>query len=527
MCQPTSVDNHTPQGKISPHPQAMEHSPTEQKQRGADDDDNNRDRGVQEKKLAEAQEGLRLGTLYGSVSLALICASFTLTIPHMQSRRDSLGCDSLCLGSMTSARSALSLVGSAVIGRLSDSDPSSPFAAMLGGGSGRRACLYFGVAGTAIGLIVAGNTDSLRGMWLSMIPGALFQQNFSVLKAMLSDYHEAIEVASASASSSKDSTDGTGEKEGSAQASHRLASDRAGSVGKLGMAAGLAFMVGPITGAMIVKSYGGAVQLATVLTLLSAAFVSKLPDVQREKGFYLKKESSEGKIVSRSISGVLLSFLDVKAARSPAALFIMSMRICMAMAFHIYHTIWTVSLKERFNFGPSDHGKFMSFIGLTYALSQGFVAKRILTAFGKTGQGRVRLIQICCLGLGAGRYVAFQVSSLPTVYLMFAAVISCLGVLNTVLTADTSILASSKEIGGLFGVLAAVESVAGMVGPILGGMLAMVDPVKAPLLAVVGLYFFVFCLTTFGYQKYILRKQSENVPKDQKNTSNGGGKKLI
>ena len=185
--------------------------------------------------------------------------------------------------------------------------------------------------------------------------------------------------------------------------------------------------------------------------------------------------------------------LNVPAARSPAALLFMTIRVSMALAFHIFQTIWTSSLKTRFDFGPSDHGKFMSFIGLTYALSQGFVAKFLLTKFGaKTPKDRVRVVLACCVALGAGRYVAFHTTSLTVVYCMFALIVTALGVVNTVLTADTSHLASSEEIGGVFGILAAVENGAGMLGPILGGSLAYMDPIQAPLLAVVGLYVFVF-----------------------------------
>lgn len=429
-----------------------------------------------------SRDDLRRGTILGSLSLALLIASFSLTMPHLQSRRDALGCDSLCLGSMTSARSALSLVGSALVGRLSDSD-SGWLARVIGGGSGRRACLYVGSAATMAGLAIAAGTDSILGLWLSMIPGALLQQNFSVTKAVLSDYHEAIGATFFGKNGDKAD-----------------ASARAGSVGKLGMAVGLAFMVGPLAGAALVKTYGGAVKLAMFFTLLSGILASQLPRAKRVASSSTQSEKKSG----------FLSFADVKAARSPPAIFIMATRISMALAFHIFHTIWTVSLKSRFDFGPSDHGRFMSFIGLTYAVSQGLVAKRVLKMVGQ-GSGRVRLMQVCCLLLGLGRYLAFQTASLPAVYAMFAFIVTGLGVLNTILTADASGIASSDEVGGLFGVLEAVESVAGMVGPVLGGALALVHPVNAPLYSVVGLYGVVFVLVSLFYERLLLSasKKSE------------------
>jgi hypothetical protein len=76
------------------------------------------------------------------------------------------------------------------------------------------------------------------------------------------------------------------------------------------------------------------------------------------------------------------NMLNLLAAGSPAAILFLTIRVCMAMAFYIFQTIWTVSLMLRFNFVPSDHGKFVSFIGFTYSLSQGFVAKFLLSKFG-------------------------------------------------------------------------------------------------------------------------------------------------
>lgn len=417
-------------------------------------------------KETQEDEALQHGTLYGSLSLALIIAGFSLTMPHLQSRRDALQCDSLCYGSMTSTRSALSLVGGFFVSRLSDND-SSFVARTIGGGSGRKACLYIGTVASIIGLVIGGSTFSIFGMYLSMVPGALFQQNFSVLKALLADLHDA-------ASSS------TGA--------------RAGSVGKLGMSVGLAFMFGPVMGATLIKTFEHAVILAIVLTAASMIMVAKLPSTTSIKASDTTKTKG------------MLSFLDIKAARTPAAMFLMSVRVCMALAFHIYMTIWTVSLKQRFDFGPKDHGFFMSFIGLTYALAQGVVAKRVVKPLGPTG--RIRVIQLCCIALGAGRYFAFHTQSLPIVYLVFACIITALGVLNTILTADTASLASPDEVGGLYGVLESVESVAGICGPIAGGSLALIDPIFAPLVAVVGLYFVVFLLVTFGYDALIIRGKS-------------------
>ena len=123
------------------------------------------------------------------------------------------------------------------------------------------------------------------------------------------------------------------------------------------------------------------------------------------------------------------------------------------------------------------------------------------------------MILACCLILGTGRYLAFQTHSLPIVYILFASIVTALGMVNTILAADTSYLASTDEIGSLFGLLASVESGAGMIGPALGGALAYLHPIQAPLFSVVGLYAIVYLLVAWGYEKLILKRRKDHTGK--------------
>jgi hypothetical protein len=49
------------------------------------------------------------------------------------------------------------------------------------------------------------------------------------------------------------------------------------------------------------------------------------------------------------------------------------------------------------------------------------------------------------------------------------------------------------------------------VGPILGGSLAYIHPVRAPMAAVVGLYAIVFMLVAWGYEKFVLDPKGTTV----------------
>jgi hypothetical protein len=435
--------------------------------------------------MNSCQEPKHRGFLYGTLSLALLVTAASVVMGFNQSKRDKLGCDVQCIGTMTSARSTLTLVGSTIIGKCSDSRALDRI------GGARRAFLLIGVVASALDLLMSFQASSINALWISMIPSALFQQNFTVLKALFIEYHD--ESASAA--------------------------ERAGRVGKLGMAVGLAFMAGPLLGSVFFKDHRTAAIFAGACLLGAMFFIVLLPSPPRptsmtkhgEDQLLEKNESS-----SSSLLGFRRFLPDlVPAARTPPAVFIMVSRIFMALSFHIFQTIWAVALRERFNFGPKDYGRYYSFIGFGFAISQGFLAKYLVRKIGESDRGRKQLLLMCAVALGGGRFIAYQTNRIKVVYLVFGLIVTALGVINTIFTADTSKIASPSELGGLFGVLGSMESLAGISGPILGGLLARyVHPIWGPLCAVLTLYGFVFLMIFFGYERIVC--QGKNIEKRKK-----------
>ena len=126
------------------------------------------------------------------------------------------------------------------------------------------------------------------------------------------------------------------------------------------------------------------------------------------------------------------------------------------------------------------------------------------------------IASICCTMLGIGRYIAFHTDHLVVVYAAFLFIINALGILNTVITADTGTIASKNEIGKLFGILQASESAAGMVGPVLGGTISHYLGKDAPLLAVVGIYTFLFFFMSWGYDGLVLSVSRDEIKEVKK-----------
>ena len=160
------------------------------------------------------------------------------------------GCDALCYGSMMSARSALSLIGSVLVGRMSDK-------------MGRLHVLWIGLGSSILSYWISYSMPSIMGMWLSIIPSSLLNQNYSVLKALFSDYsHEKQTLMESS----------TGKP-----AAAVPESERASAMGRLGMAVGIAFMIGPALGATLFGNYNDAMCAAMLLSVLSGFLLAMLP----------------------------------------------------------------------------------------------------------------------------------------------------------------------------------------------------------------------------------------------------------
>lgn len=123
---------------------------------------------------------MHLGIFYGSLSIFMSMFGPCLTYSFLQSMRDEIGCDSFCFGSMQSARSGLTLIGSFLVGRLSDK-------------IGRLPVLYLGVSAILCSYAIVLTSYTVEAFWFSLLP-LMLNQNSNVLRALFADY--ALEEAS-------------------------------------------------------------------------------------------------------------------------------------------------------------------------------------------------------------------------------------------------------------------------------------------------------------------------------------------
>jgi MFS transporter, DHA1 family, tetracycline resistance protein len=409
----------------------------------------------------------------GSLALFFSLSGTYLTHPFSQMQRDAVDCDTLCFGYLQSAKAAFYLVAAIFVGHMSDK-------------YGRHSTLYFGLAGSILSFGLTISNDSIAMMLLSLLP-ASFNQIPAGMKSLFSDY-----------SLSGSVTD----------------TDRAAYMGYIGMAAGLSYMIGPYVGSILFTTHKQAFMGSIVFNIIAIALVFCLPERKPAHGSPdiptqplscvapVPVETSISHTIQQSFSRVKGIFVHILAMESSGAKMLLTIRFLMGLAYSVYTTSFTASLKHRFSFGPADYGMYMGWVGFSYSISQGVLTKPLVRRFGRD---TVLLLLICSFFLGTGRILVMETTSLVVVYVTMFLVITALGVMNTVMTtACSSVAGSGGNIGALFGAMEAVEKVAGLLGPSLGGMLHKTN-YRLPALAVCIIYIIIFSSIALLYEKLVIR----------------------
>ena len=464
----------------------------------------------------KGRERLENGFYWGAASIALWLVATNMGMPYTQDKRNALGCDSMCQGSMNSARSTLSLVGAALMGRLSDASWLEAY------GGGRRVCLCLGIVATAVSLVLTSQADTLDQLWSSLAPQIL-QQNMNITKALFSDYHTHLDSSSA---------------------------QRASTAGLLGMVGGLAMMLGPLLGSSLLSDMHQATQLSLLTLVMAGVCICFTPSTPQSNRPSTKRELKPDNGNNTNNNGHsntmanLWSILDVPSARSPPALFLLTCRLLNTLSYHIFSTISAPSLRHRFDFGPAEYGRFFSFIGFCFVLSQyvgqfllkrtcgdGNDSERETKSTSSSSSRRKQIFVVALVIIGLGRYLAFTTHHVWAMYGYYAVTVLATGVVSTIFSTDTSQVAAPGEAGAFFGVVAAIESGAGMVGPLVGGSLAQLQsvsltgggsggsslssssalwaPPPPPLLASIFLTTFAGAMVWWGYESIVLRSICE------------------
>ncbi len=298
-------------------------------------------------------------------------------------------------------------------------------APILGGLSdrfGRRPVILLSTLGSAIDLLIMAMAPTLAWLVVGRLLSAVTAANFSAAQAYIADVTEP--------------------------------EARAASFGKIGAAWAVGFVVAPFLGGVLGSldlraPFYAASGLAFINFLYGMFVLPESLSVEKRRAFDIRRANP---------FGAFRFLLGNRAVLALAGIYFLS-----AMGHQVYQTIFIFFVDYRFSWTEFTVGVTLGMIGISGAIVQGFLVKRII---GKIGE-KASLI----IGMGVGATGMF-LYGMATSQGMFWAVIPLMsfwGISGASLQALASKRVGATQQGELQGTFAGLMSVTSMVGPLLFG----------------------------------------------------------
>ena len=332
---------------------------------------------------------------------------FGIVIPLLPLYAEDLHPTPLQFGLLMSSYSAMQFLFAPLLGRLSDR-------------VGRRPVLLVSLLGTVAGYLLFAFARSLPMLFAARIIDGITGGNIGTAQAVIADV-----------------TSG---------------SDRARGMGLIGMAFGLGFIFGPAIGGFSVhlgRSAPGLVAAALSFAAFLFAFF-RLPET-RPAG------SAARPFEVLSVASVL------RTARRPVIGTLLVVSLLSAVAFASFETTFSQFLRARYGFGPSSVAWVFVVIGVSSALVQGGLIRRLIPRF---GEARLILAGLSCLAAGFALFAfgSGYAALFPAVVLMSLGT----GLSNPALMGFVSRRTPPTEQGEVLGSLQSMSALGRIAGPFWG-----------------------------------------------------------
>lgn len=371
----------------------------------------------------------RLLTIFIIVFVDLL--GFGLILPLLPFYANTYGANAIVVGLLVASYAAAQLIGAPLLGRLSDR-------------YGRRKILLISVAGTGIGFLLLGVADPL-GRWLSsllapqaanlFIIGLLFASrildgltggNISVAQAYIADITDE--------------------------------SNRAKSLGLIGAAFGLGFIIGPAAGGALSQfGYAAPAFVAASIAALNLLAI-----------YFFLPESLTGELrdaaLRRSRTPMTPQAL-IQALRQPIIGPLLHVRFFYGLAFATFQTIFSL-YAQAIGLNSQTTGFVLAYVGLLSVIVQGGLIGLLTKRF------RENWLIITALWLMGGGLLAWAfASTLPVLLVVLLPIALSGGVLNTVIQSAITKSVNREEVGGMLGISASLEAASRVAAPTIGGFL--------------------------------------------------------
>jgi len=371
----------------------------------------------------------RLITIFAIVFVDLL--GFGLILPLLPFYAESYGASAVIVGLLVASYAAAQLIGSPLLGRLSDR-------------YGRRPILLLSVFGTFLGFLLLGFAPAI-GNGLAAVIAPQAANTFIIIVLFLSRILDGLTGGNISVAQAY-IADVTDEQ------------NRARGLGLIGAAFGLGFIIGPAAGGAL-SQWGyniPAFVAAAIASLNLLAIYFLLPE-----SLTLERRAA---IAQKKRPPFTLKAL-VEALNRPKVGPLLHLRFVYGMAFATFQTIFSL-YAQSIGLSSQTTGYVLAYVGLLSVIVQGGLIGLLTRRF------RENWLIITGLWLMSGSLLAWSFTSQLWVLLLVIIPLSLSGgVLNTVLQSAISKSVSAEEVGGTLGIAASLEAISRVIAPSVGGFL--------------------------------------------------------
>lgn len=354
----------------------------------------------------------RLTIIFAVVVVDVV--GFGLILPLMPYYASRFGASASVIGLLTASYPAAQIVGSPILGRLSDR-------------FGRRPILLVSIAGTAVSFAVLGAASAVWMLFVGRILDGLTGANFTVAQSYITDVTPA--------------------------------KNRARGLGLTGAAFGLGFIVGPALGGLLSR-WGYSVPAYTAaavatLNFLLVAFV--LPESLSDE--------RKVELASKPRGGVTFERLAA-ALRRPLLGNVLELRFFFGFAFSMFQTMFSLWGLKHLGLSAQANGLLLAYVGVLSVLVQVALIGPLTKRF---SEGFLLVATLMSAGLF---FALWGVSpNVPALMVVLTPLVVSVSVQNTISQSVLSKTVSPADVGGAFGLSLAVQNVGSIVAPVVGGTL--------------------------------------------------------